>query len=213
MGLVHLAQQPEGTVMQPAEIFQKLTQYGLVRSLRSTTRPYNLSRSTSEITLRDVLEDIEGPGLLNGASSEITAALRRIPVSPRGMETDHPQANSVDGGDTPKITGAGLRLCEYKGESADLFLILIVRRSNLSLISFTWEVSETYGASEPQYGFLWFREVAYRDSSAGKRCPIIDAGAARQSLALHTLQIKQNQKVEGSFPVRHGSDSPWPNDC
>jgi hypothetical protein len=101
MGLVHLAQQPEGTVMQPAEIFQKLTQYGLVRSLRSTTRPYNLSRSTSEITLRDVLEDIEGPGLLNGASSEITAALRRIPVSLRGMETDYSQSNGADGGDIP----------------------------------------------------------------------------------------------------------------
>ena len=47
------------------------------------------------------MEDIEGPGLLNGAFSEITAALRRIPVSPRGMGTDHPQANGVDGGDRP----------------------------------------------------------------------------------------------------------------
>ena len=173
MGLVHLAQQPEGTVMQPAEIFQKLTQYGLVRSLRSTTRPYNLSRSTSEITLRDVLEDIEGPGLLNGASSEITAALRRIPVSPRGMETDHPQANSVDGGDTPKITGAGLRLCEYKGESADLFLILIVRRSNLSLDPFAWDLFETRGAPEPQRSFLLFCKVADHHPSVRKSCPII----------------------------------------
>jgi hypothetical protein len=48
-----------------------------------------------------VLEDIEGPGLLNGASSEITAALRRIPVSLRGMETDYSQSNGADGGDTP----------------------------------------------------------------------------------------------------------------
>ena len=115
MGLVHLAQQPEGMVMQPtaiaearglpqsllAETFRKLTRYGLVRSLRGATRRYILSRSTNEITLSDVLEAVEGPGLLNGASSEITAALRRIPVSLRGMEIDYSQANGVDGGDTP----------------------------------------------------------------------------------------------------------------
>jgi Rrf2 family protein len=119
MGLVHLAQQPEGTVMQPAAIaeaqglpqsflaktFRKLTRYGLVRSLRDAARRYILSISTNGITLRDVLEAIEGPGLLNGASSEITAALRRIPVSLRGMETDYSQANGVDGGDTPQDIG------------------------------------------------------------------------------------------------------------
>jgi DNA-binding IscR family transcriptional regulator len=42
MGLVHLAQQPEGTVMQPAETFRKLTRYGLVRSLRGAIRRYIL---------------------------------------------------------------------------------------------------------------------------------------------------------------------------
>jgi Rrf2 family protein len=119
MGLVHLAQQPEGTVMQPAaiaearglppsllaETFQKLTRYRLVRSLRGATRRYILSRSTNEITLSDVLEAIEGPGLINGASSEITAALRRIPVSLRGMEMDYSQVNGVDGGDTPQDLG------------------------------------------------------------------------------------------------------------
>jgi DNA-binding IscR family transcriptional regulator len=104
MGLVHLAQQPEGTVMQPtaiAETFRKLTRYGLVRSLRGATRRHILSIFTNGITLRDVLEAIEGPGLLNGASSEITAALRRIPVSLRGMEMDYSQVNGVDAGDTP----------------------------------------------------------------------------------------------------------------
>jgi DNA-binding IscR family transcriptional regulator len=119
MGLVHLAQQPEGTVMHPAaivearwlppsllaETFRKLTRYGLVRPLRGATRRYILSGSTNEVTLSDVLEAIEGPGLLNGASSEITAALRRIPASLRGMETDHPQANGVDGGNTAQDIG------------------------------------------------------------------------------------------------------------
>lgn len=100
-GLVHLVQQPEGTVMRPAEIFQKLTQYGLVRSLRGTTRGYTLNKPADDISFREVLELREGPGLLNGVSLGSTAALRRIPVSPRGMETDYPQANGVDGGDRP----------------------------------------------------------------------------------------------------------------
>ena len=83
------------------------------------------------------------------------------------------------------------RECGYSiDESADLFLILIVRRSNLSLDPFTWDLFETRGAPEPQYGFLWFREVAYRDSFAGKRCPIIDAGVDPQWLVLHPSQIK-----------------------
>ena len=119
MGLVHLAQQPEGTVMHPAaiveaqwppqsllaETFRRLTRYGLVRSLRGATRRYILSISTNGITLRDVLEAREGLSLLNGASSEITAALRRILVSLRGMETGYSQANGVDGGDTPQDIG------------------------------------------------------------------------------------------------------------
>ena len=79
--------------------------------------------------------------------------------------------------------------------------------------SFDWDLPEVRGASEPQRDFLWFYEVADLGSAMGKRCPIIDRGADLQSPALHTLQIKQNQKVEESFPIRHGSESPWPNDC
>lgn len=76
-GLIHLAQQPAGTVMQLAaiaeaqalpqsflaKIFQKFTQYGLVRSFRGATRGYTLGRPADEITLKEVLEAIEGPGL------------------------------------------------------------------------------------------------------------------------------------------------------
>ena len=76
-GLIHLSQQPPGTVMQLAaiaeaqglplsflaKIFQKLTQYGLIRSFRGATRGYTLSRPPGEISLREVLEAIEGPGL------------------------------------------------------------------------------------------------------------------------------------------------------
>ena len=76
-GLIHLAQQPAGTVMLLAaiaeaqelpqsflaKIFQKFTQYGLVRSFRGATRGYTLSRPAGDITLKEVLEAIEGPGL------------------------------------------------------------------------------------------------------------------------------------------------------
>ena len=76
-GLIHLAQQPSGTVMQLAsiaeaqglpqsflaKIFQKFTQYGLVRSFRGATRGYTLGRPAGDITLKEVLEAIEGPGL------------------------------------------------------------------------------------------------------------------------------------------------------
>jgi len=76
-GLIYLAQQPSGTVMQLAgiakaqglpqsflaKIFQKFMQYGLVRSFRGTTRGYTLGRPAAEITLKEVLEAIEGPGI------------------------------------------------------------------------------------------------------------------------------------------------------
>ena len=76
-GLIHLAQQPAGTVMLLAaiaeaqelpqsflaKIFQKFTQYGLVRSFRGATRGYTLGRPAGDITLKEVLEAIEGPGL------------------------------------------------------------------------------------------------------------------------------------------------------
>ena len=46
-----------------AKIFQKFTQYGLVRSFRGATRGYTLGRPAGDITLKEVLEAIEGPGL------------------------------------------------------------------------------------------------------------------------------------------------------
>lgn len=78
-GLIHLARQPAGTVVQLAaiaeaqrlpqsflaKIFQKLTQYGLVRSFRGATRGYTLSRPATRISLREVVEAIEGPDLFN----------------------------------------------------------------------------------------------------------------------------------------------------
>ena len=76
-GLVVLARQPHGKIMTVKEIaearqlpsgflariFQKLRRHKLVSSHRGAVRGYALARPPSEITLREILEAIEGPGL------------------------------------------------------------------------------------------------------------------------------------------------------
>ena len=46
-----------------AKIFQKLVRHGLIESHRGVQRGYTLARPVGEITLRQVLEAIEGPDL------------------------------------------------------------------------------------------------------------------------------------------------------
>lgn len=46
-----------------SKIFQKLLRHGLIRSHRGVQRGYTLARRASEITLRQILEAIEGPDL------------------------------------------------------------------------------------------------------------------------------------------------------
>lgn len=48
-----------------AKIFQKLVQHGLVRSHRGRTRGYSLARPARGISLREILEAVEGPGILD----------------------------------------------------------------------------------------------------------------------------------------------------
>jgi Rrf2 family protein len=48
-----------------AKIFRKFVQHGLVRSHRGRIRGYSLARPAEEISLRDILEAVEGPGLLD----------------------------------------------------------------------------------------------------------------------------------------------------
>jgi Rrf2 family protein len=76
-GLVTLAQEGDGAVMTLdaianrhglprsflAKIFVKFVQHGLVKSFRGAIRGYGLARSPGEITLREILETIEGPDL------------------------------------------------------------------------------------------------------------------------------------------------------
>lgn len=76
-GLLALAAQPLGTVMQLsdiaaarqlpqsflAKIFQKFAQHGVVQSFRGATRGYALARPAQEILLKELLLAIEGPDL------------------------------------------------------------------------------------------------------------------------------------------------------
>lgn len=48
-----------------SKIFQKLLRHGLVRSHRGAERGYTLARPASEITVREALEAVEGPDLLD----------------------------------------------------------------------------------------------------------------------------------------------------
>lgn len=76
-GLAYLARKPAGTILQAAElaeaadlppvflskIFRKLTRHGILRSYRGRVRGYALARSPRDISVRQVLEAIEGPDL------------------------------------------------------------------------------------------------------------------------------------------------------
>lgn len=78
-GLVFLARQGDGTVVQLADIasalkisaaflskiFQKLARFGLLRSHRGSLRGYSLGRAADEIGLREILDATEGPDLFD----------------------------------------------------------------------------------------------------------------------------------------------------
>ena len=77
--ILHLASQPEGMVSLVNEIseaqdvpksylskiMQHLTKAGLVRSRRGAKGGFTLARSAGQITLREVIEAVEGPIYLN----------------------------------------------------------------------------------------------------------------------------------------------------
>lgn len=45
------------------KIFQQLTKKGLVKSIRGSKGGYILAKSASRITLRDIIEGVEGPDI------------------------------------------------------------------------------------------------------------------------------------------------------
>ena len=77
--MIYLAQEPPETVLTMnqiaeagdlpvgflAKILQKLVRHGLLQSFRGRQRGYSLARDASEIKLRELLEAIEGPDLLD----------------------------------------------------------------------------------------------------------------------------------------------------
>lgn len=78
-GLLFLAQQPSERILPLfeiakasrlpqsflAKIFQKFVQHRLVKSFRGAVRGYALARPPREISIRELLEAIEGPGLFD----------------------------------------------------------------------------------------------------------------------------------------------------
>lgn len=79
IGLSALAAKPPGTVLEVsqvaeeaglpapflAKIFGKLTRYGVLTSHRGKTRGYSLAKPSSELTVRQVLEAVDGPDLFD----------------------------------------------------------------------------------------------------------------------------------------------------
>ncbi|HWI41779.1 MAG TPA: Rrf2 family transcriptional regulator, partial [Verrucomicrobiae bacterium] len=78
-GIIHLARQPQGKMTLISEvaeaadvpqtflakIFQSFAKQGLVNSFRGAGGGFTLSRSPSSITMREVVEAVEGPILPN----------------------------------------------------------------------------------------------------------------------------------------------------
>lgn len=77
-GLALLAAQPAGTILQVSEVaeraglpgpflaktFGKLTRHGLLTSFRGKQRGYALARPANEIRLKEILEAVDGPDIL-----------------------------------------------------------------------------------------------------------------------------------------------------
>jgi len=77
IGLSVLVVKPPGTVLEVsqvaeeaglpapflAKIFGKMTRYGVLTSHRGKTRGYSLAKPPSELTVRQVLEAVDGPDL------------------------------------------------------------------------------------------------------------------------------------------------------
>jgi Rrf2 family iron-sulfur cluster assembly transcriptional regulator len=85
-GMLYLAMQPGESVTLLSEIstaqripesylakiFQTLTKAGLVRSHRGFKGGYSLARSAGDITIKDIIEGVEGPIALNQCSQEVS---------------------------------------------------------------------------------------------------------------------------------------------
>jgi Rrf2 family iron-sulfur cluster assembly transcriptional regulator len=84
-GVIYLAKQPKGKIVSLSEvsqaedipekflakIFQGLTRYGLIRSHRGARGGFSLARSANQITVKDLLEAIQGPICFSRCLSEL----------------------------------------------------------------------------------------------------------------------------------------------
>lgn len=91
LGVLYLARQPQGRVVLLSEIaasesipqsflakiFQQLSRVGIVRSLRGAKGGFTLGRSPERITMREILEVIEGPLRLSECLAAPSLCVRR----------------------------------------------------------------------------------------------------------------------------------------
>ena len=84
-GVIYLAKQPKGKIVSLSEvsraedipekflakIFQSLTRFGLLRSYRGARGGFSLARPANKITVKELLEAIQGPICFSKCLSEL----------------------------------------------------------------------------------------------------------------------------------------------
>jgi Rrf2 family iron-sulfur cluster assembly transcriptional regulator len=90
-GVIYLAKQPKGKIVSLSEvskaedipekflakIFQHLSRSGLIRSHRGARGGFSLARPAGEITVKDLLEAIQGPICLSRCLTELDDCERK----------------------------------------------------------------------------------------------------------------------------------------
>ncbi len=105
-----------------AKILQRLVKAGMVRSYRGLKGGFQLTRRPAKITLREVVEAIEGPVALNRCleEGEGCALSRSCPVHPVWAEASVRLAEALEEYDFARLARAGQRLKKEKSENCKI---------------------------------------------------------------------------------------------
>jgi len=133
LGVLYLAKQPPGKVVLLSEvaasqdipqsflakIFQQLSRVNIIRSVRGARGGFNLARPPETITVREILEVIEGPMRLSECLVEPHLCGRRpdCPLQPVWLEVHRQITDILD-----KTTIAGLMEMQRLDLPSPLFL-------------------------------------------------------------------------------------------
>lgn len=133
LGVLYLARQPQGRVVLLSEIaasesipqsflakiFQQLSRVGIVRSLRGAKGGFTLARAPESITMREILEVIEGPLRLSECLVAPSMCARRAGCPLQGVWSEiYRQISDI----LEKTTIAGLIEMERLDLPSPLFL-------------------------------------------------------------------------------------------